>query len=424
MKGYSETLEYLYGLETFGIVFGLDAVTWILSLLGNPHQSFSSVHIAGTNGKGSVASMIAETLSRAGYRTGLYTSPHLTSFTERISVSGRQITEPEVVELTGQIKACVESDGSAHPFTFFDFTTALAFRYFKEKSVDIAIVETGLGGRLDSTNVLSPMVSVITNVDFDHEEYLGTTIESIAQEKAGIVKDRIPAVTGADGAALGIIRATCRERKAPLYALGEAFDYTRLADQVMSYRGVRSRFDELSVGLQGDHQLFNAALALCTLELLQEKGYAIREGAIREGVSRVRWPGRLELIRGRSGRPDVLLDGAHNPQGARALASFLRTHFSRTKKTLVFGVMKDKNYAGMLKELLPVAETAIVTKPNIGRAAEPELLTALAPCAMVTGSVKEALKRAFEDEPDDRLVVVTGSFYTLGEAKKFLEQQE
>ena len=300
MKGYSETLDYLYGLEKLGIVLGLDSVRWILSLIGDPQDSFRTVHIAGTNGKGSVASMIASTLRVAGYKTGAYTSPHLISFTERITVDGEPIPESEVVRLTRLIKARTDEQDRDRAFTFFDFTTALAFEYFKNQGVDAAIVEVGLGGRLDSTNVVRPVVSVITNIALDHQEYLGNTIQEIAREKAGIIKEAIPVVTGATGDALDVIRDAVAH-KARLYTLGEDFEFKKTGEQTMSYKGIGLSFDDLSISLRGDHQFFNASLALCTLEVLSNKGFAIDERSIRQGLSTTKWPGRLELIRDVSG---------------------------------------------------------------------------------------------------------------------------
>ncbi len=421
MKGYSETLDYLYGLEKFGIVFGLENIRWILSLLDNPQDSYQSIHVAGTNGKGSVASMVSFVLKGAGFRTGAYTSPHLVSFTERITVDGEPIREAEVVELTQLIKKRTDEEDRQRTFTFFDFTTALAFVYFKRKGVDVAVVEAGLGGRLDSTNVISPLVSVITNVALDHQDYLGDTVEEIAREKAGIIKKGVPVVTGASGPALAVIREIAAD-KADLYALDEAFSYSKKGRQTMSYRGVGTFLDDVSVPLRGDHQMFNAALALCVLELLAARGYPLDESRIRKGLGSTRWPGRLEFAHPLPGKPPVLYDGAHNPDGARALAAFLKTEFPDKRKILVFGVMKDKDFKGMLGELLPAVQHVIITRPDIARAAAPADVASHAPGALVTDSVKEALEAAFKTATSKDLIVVAGSFYTLGETKRLLDE--
>ncbi len=426
MKGYSETLDYLFGLEKSGIVVGLDHITHILALIGNPHESLRAVHIAGTNGKGSVASIVSEIARRAGYRVGLYTSPHLVSFTERITIDGEPISERDVAELTAFIRERIEAadtqdKNGALAFTFFDFTTALAFEYFKRKIVDLAVIEVGLGGRLDSTNVLLPLVSVITNVALDHQDYLGETIEAIAAEKAGIIKEGVPIVTGAQGEALKVIRGAAS--KSDLYALGDAFSYSKKGDQSMSYRGMEKGFDNLVINLRGDHQLFNASLALCVMELLGREGFVIGESAIKEGLASVRWAGRLDLIPGARGEPSILLDGAHNPDGARTLAAFLKTHFVEGKRILVFGVMKDKDFISMLSELSPVFDRIVLTRPTIERAADPADVAAHAPGATVTESVEDALVAARKGASADDLIVVAGSFYTIGEAKKLLHEK-
>ncbi len=419
MNGYSETLDYLYGLEKFGMVFGLDNVRWILSLIENPQDAIKTVHVAGTNGKGSVAAMLSQILRAGGYVTGAYTSPHLVSFTERIAINGEPITEAEVVDLARFIKERIDEADPARSYTFFDFTTALAFLHFRRKGVDIAIVEVGLGGRLDSTNVINPLVSVITNVDYDHQEYLGDTIEKIAGEKAGVIKEGVPVVTGAEGKALGVIKAAAANTV--LYAMGEAFTYKKKGDQLMWYRGVHRTYDELSLALRGDHQLFNAALALCAAELLGDKGFNLNEYTVRKGLSSAVWPGRLEVVR-KKGKPLILIDGAHNPQGIASLASYLRGHFLNRKKILVFGVMKDKDFVEMLKTLLPLVDRTILTRPETSRAALPADVAAYAPGALVTATVAEAVEAAFKVAQERDLIIVTGSFYTVGEAKKLLDE--
>jgi len=418
MNRYSATLEYLYGLEKSGIVFGLDNIRWILDLIDNPHQLLKTIHIGGTNGKGSVARMSSAILQEAGYTVGCYTSPHLISFTERITINGMQISEGETVELTEFIKGRVEAADPSRRFTFFDFTTALAFEYFKRKKVDLAVIEVGLGGRLDSTNVIFPFLSVITNVDLDHMDYLGDSIQEIATEKAGILKDGVPAVTGAEGTALEVIREAAQP-KCPLFVLNEAFHFQKTGDQMMSYQGLESAFSALYINLVGDHQLSNCALALCALELLARKGFRAKEEVIRRALAELTWPGRLEKVHM---KPLILLDAAHNPHGAKALASYLRAHHADTKKILVFGVMKDKNYASMLAELAPLADEILLTRPQTERAAREEDLVPFARNAIKTKTVNEALKKARELSGDDDLIVITGSFYTIGEARTLIDK--
>jgi dihydrofolate synthase/folylpolyglutamate synthase len=418
MNGYSATLEYLYGLEKSGIVFGLDNIHWILSLIDNPHNLLKTIHIGGTNGKGSVARMSSAALREAGYRVGCYTSPHLISFTERIAVDDVPISEAETVELTEFIKGRIEAAGPSRRFTFFDFTTALAFEYFRRKKVDLAVIEVGLGGRLDSTNVIHPLISVITNVDFDHMDYLGESINEIAVEKAGILKHGVPCVTGAEGTSLEVIREAAQQ-KCPLFVLNEAFQYRKTGDQVMSYQGLENAFSDLRINLVGDHQLSNCALALCTLELLARAGFTAKEEAIRLALAGLTWPGRLEKVHT---KPLILLDAAHNPHGAKALASYIRTHCSDRRKILIFGVMKDKNFASMLAELAPLADEILLTRPRTERAALTEELIPFARNATVTETINDALKRAREIAGDDDLIVITGSFYTIGEARTLIDE--
>ncbi len=420
MKEYDQILDYLYGLEKFGMVFGLENITWLLGLIGNPQDALKAVHIAGTNGKGSVAAMLSEMLKAAGFLTGTYTSPHLVSFTERISVNGDYITEEEVAELTRFIKERIDREEDARPVTFFDFTTALAFEYFKRKGVAIAVVEAGLGGRLDSTNVLRPLVTVITNVALDHQEYLGNTVKEIAREKAGVVKEHVPVVTGAKGESLEVIKAAAANTA--LYALGENFAYKKRGEQLLWYRGIRMTYDDLSVALRGDHQLFNAALALCALELLVPAGFLVREYAVRRGLESVRWLARLELVH-KPGQPLVLIDGAHNPDGMSTLVSYLKGHFLNRKKILVFGVMKDKDFKEMLHEILPLVQQTILTRPEIERAALPADVARYAPGALIAASVKDAVDRAFALADEHDLIIITGSFYTAGEAKRLLDER-
>lgn len=413
MTGYPASLQYLYGLEKSGIILGLDNISWLLGLLENPEQGFSSIHVGGTNGKGSVVSMLAEILKNTGYRTGMYTSPHLVDFTERIRVNGEHIRDQEVVELTDRIKGLASQSKDPHQFSFFDFTTAMAFLYFKEKMVDWAVVEVGMGGRLDSTNAIHPTVSVITNVALDHREYLGENIRQIAAEKAGIIKAGVPVVTGTSGEALQVIKEKAGD-KSRVFVLGQDFWYEKRDDQCISYHGLQWELARVTIGLPGDHQLSNAAIALCTAELLSRLGTDLPQDTIRAALSAVEWPGRLEMA---AQNPPVLLDAAHNPHGAQSLAAFLKTHYADKRIILVFGVMMDKDWKEILNLLSPLASDIIVTRPAIERAAPPELLALSVPGATVAGDVKSALSMARKRAVEGDIIVVTGSLYTVGEAK-------
>lgn len=418
MTGYHASLEYLYGLEKSGIVFGLENISRLVRLLGNPEQSFSSIHVGGTNGKGSVVCMLSKIAEDTGYRTGMYTSPHLVDFNERIRVNGRNIRDQEVAELTDRIRNLVEQEGGAHSYSFFDFTTAMAFQYFREKAVDLALVEVGMGGRLDSTNVIRPAVSIITNVDMDHMEYLGGNILQIAGEKAGIIKEGVPVVTGTAGEALHAIQQKAAG-KSKVYALGKDFSYTKIDDQCMAYHGLAWDLKEVQIGLRGDHQLFNGALALCTAEVLSETGFILPRKITKEALSSVQWPGRLEIA---ASDPVVLLDGAHNPHGARSLSTFLKTHYRDRRKILVFGVMKDKNWKEMLALLRPFVDEIILTKPAGERALPPEVLSTAAPESTACDTVRHALTTARRHAQKEDVIIVTGSLYTVGEAKTAINE--
>ncbi len=416
---YENSLKYLYGLEKFGMVFGLENVRRLLGAIGDPHRSLRTVHIAGTNGKGSVATMIACILKEAGFRVGKYTSPHLVSFTERITVDEKEISEEDVAFLTQHIRARADAEDPELFYTFFDFTTALAFEYFKRKKVDIAVIETGLGGRLDSTNVVTPVASIITNVAFDHMGELGATLGKIAEEKAGIVKRGVPVITGARGGSLGVIEKKTAELTSPLYVLGRDFSFAKTGDKRLSYRGIAERYDNVPVNLNGDHQLANAALALCAIEVLSRAGFIAREAHVHGALKALTWQGRLEMVRE---RPLVFLDGAHNVAGVRAVTQFLRSRYNDRRKVLVFGVMKDKQYRRMLEEMSRCVDLAILTQPVTDRALAPETMKSCARNAIVMKDTRSALREAQRLTGEKDLILVTGSFYTIGEAKQAVNE--
>ncbi|TRZ99588.1 MAG: bifunctional folylpolyglutamate synthase/dihydrofolate synthase [Nitrospiraceae bacterium] len=428
--GVERSITYLYGLQSHGIKPGLTRTRVLLGSLGDPHRSFRSIHVGGTNGKGSTAAMIASVLGSRGYRVGLYTSPHLIDFTERIQVNGRVISSDRVGALTEKIRQASDACLSEPP-TFFEATTVLAFAYFAEAGVDCAVIEVGLGGRFDATNVLMPLVSVITTIGMDHQEYLGTTPESIAFEKAGIIKQGVPVVAGRLASeSLSVIRRTAAEREAACVALGEDFDARGEAPEQFSYGGLRRRYDSLSCSLPGRHQMDNAACALAALELAEARGLAVGEEAVREGLRVVRWPGRLELV---SRRPDVWLDGAHNPQAAEALAAYLTTLSSRCGPAapgcliLVVGMMRDKDRKGVLSRLafVPGVRHLVVTSAAHPRATDPQELAydceGLGVPVAVRPTVAEAFAHARSLAGPDDTICVTGSLLVVGEAKAVLE---
>ena len=421
---YPKAIDYLYGLQRHGIKLGLENSRRLMTALDDPHRRFHPVHIAGTNGKGSTAAMIAAVLAAAGYRTGLYTSPHLIDFTERIRVNGEPISPDAVARLTERIRAAAAD----LPVTFFEFTTAMAFLHFAEASVDFAVAEVGMGGQYDATNVLTPLVSVITQVDFDHQAYLGDTIERIAAEKAGIIKPAVPVVTAADRPeAVSVIENVSREQNAPLYRLGSGVRVEGASPQRFRYQGIHWSLSDLNCALLGRHQLSNAGCALAALELLERPGITIGEAPVRRGLSTVRWEGRLERMPPSPSGAAVILDGAHNPAGARVLRAFLEESkpLRSGRLILVVGILYDKDIGGILAELVPMADEVVVTRPRYERAASAaELKRHLEPYPVrmtVREPLEEALRYAQSASAAADLICITGSLYTVGEARSFLK---
>jgi dihydrofolate synthase/folylpolyglutamate synthase len=410
----------MFGLRRFGIKLGLSTIRRILAGLGNPQHRFRCVHIAGTNGKGSVASALASVLGASGYRVGLYTSPHLVRFNERIRVDGREITDADTVRLFRRVRKM--PTGSREP-TFFEFTTAMALVEFARRKVDWAVIETGMGGRLDATNVVAPELSVITNISLEHREYLGSTIARIALEKAGIIKRRTPVVTGVrQPSARAVVAQVAEAKSAPLYRFGKEFRIRRMPDGAFSYHGIGQRWTGLRTALEGDHQLENAALVLAACALLIPKAPRITIENIRTGLAETRWPGRLEVV---CRRPLVMFDGAHNLEAAKRLAQHLRVSLAGRELTLVIGILDDKPHAAMLGLLLPLARRVIFTAARTSRALPPETLAAAARGLIeditVVPAVADALRHALGTAAPDGLTLVAGSLYVVGEAKEAVE---
>jgi dihydrofolate synthase/folylpolyglutamate synthase len=427
---FQESIDYLYGLQSHGIKPGLSRAIALLGALGNPQDSFRSLHVGGTNGKGSTAAVLASVLTAQGYHVGLYTSPHLVDFTERIQVNGVPIPRERVWELTKEVRYAAETRLSDPP-TFFEATTVLAFLYLAEKKIEYAVIEVGLGGRFDATNVLTPMVSVITTVGLDHQQYLGHTTRDIAAEKAGIIKGGVPVVTGRlEDVPLSIIRSRSAEQRTTCIALGHEFDYVVESQERFSYRGISRTFGGLSSSLAGRHQMDNAACAVAALEMAMERGVKVGEGAIRDGLRNTRWPGRLDLV---ARRPDVLLDGAHNPQAAEALTLYLRSrpssHSQEREGAFIFvvGMMRDKDLGSFFSRLAAIPRTRrlILTRAAHPRAALPEELAheaaRMGVPIDVTATVGEAFMRAQLLAGPDDTICVTGSLAVVGEVKAILD---
>jgi dihydrofolate synthase/folylpolyglutamate synthase len=412
-------IDYLYGLERHGIKPGLERISALLSVLGNPQNSFRSIHVAGTNGKGSVCSMTASILKEAGFQTGLYTSPHLIKFNERIAVSGKTISERELIEAAREVKAASKR-ARLTDITFFEFTTAMAFLHFKRKKAEFAVVETGMGGRLDATNLVLPMVSVITNIALDHTDWLGSTIKEIAAEKAGIIKPGVPVITGERArTGLSVIRTAAKKAASSVYVMGRDF-HAEGECASFSYSGLYGGLMGLKLRLSGGHQVRNASLALAAVETLRAQGVSVHERAIRKGLREASWPGRFEVI---SKRPLIVLDGAHNAAGAASLKEALST-LKKKRLILVIGIMSDKDIDGIMKELVPDSDLVITTRPLGERSATlPALMNAAYKYGKPVGgveSVKDACKKALSLASPADCVCVTGSLFTVGEARAYL----
>lgn len=444
-QNYNDAVNYLYGLQKHGIKLGLENPRRLMSLLGKPQNFFHSIHITGTNGKGSTATIIASILKESGFRVGLYTSPHLASFTERIRINNLPISETDVVRLTLYIREAI-AKVDIKP-TFFEFVTAMAFYYFVREKVDWAVVEAGMGGRLDATNVLLPEVSIITNIGLDHKEFLGESISDIAFEKASIIKPTIPVVTATHHPealeVVGRIAKNCgskihiydKDFKSTLIAMDDKhiiFDYisTSLSPtHTNSYR----KYNNLSIPLSGKHQLYNVSSSIRACEILIQKGFHISNDAINKGLLNLNLEGRLEWV---SETPPIIIDSAHNPEAAQALANTVKEVFLDFKKIiLIIGIMKDKDIEGILKPLLQVSDTIILTKAKGERAAPSEKLKEsiknleksdnknfMSGTVLTTNTVAEAIERAKILWSKNHIILVTGSFYTTGEVKEILGQ--
>jgi dihydrofolate synthase/folylpolyglutamate synthase len=428
---FEEAIKYLYSLgnETLAMKLGLESVRALARALGDPQLKFRAVHIAGTNGKGSTAAMTAGVLREAGLRAGLYTSPHLVSITERIRIGADEIAPKDFARLGAVVRAAGERLAAENilpaPPTFFEQMTMIAYLYFAERKVDLAVLEVGLGGRLDATNICEPVVTAITRVGFDHQQYLGDTLKSIAGEKAGIVKPSAPVVIAPQSPeAMSAIAARCEEMIAPMILTSAPFDIEAASgdENVGRYRfRYRTLSDEysLQLGLRGRHQITNAVVAIHIAEQLRVAGFDIPHAAIVEGLNKAEWPGRLEMIRPATSQAPLLLDGAHNTDGARALRDFLDEHFHSTPITIIFGAMADKAISEMSDILFPAANQVIITRVANSRAAEPSAIAEAAHRDVIRmENAGEALNEALRITPPDGLIAVCGSLYLVGEIKQ------
>lgn len=422
-----ELLTWLYGRETMGIKLGLDNTKRLLSYLGDPHRRFRSVHVAGTNGKGSVSAMLASVLHRSGHVTGLFTSPHLVDFRERIQVGGEKIPEKELARLIEEVREFAERPGPPEErLTFFELTTAVAFTHFADAGVEEAVVEVGMGGRLDSTNVITPQCSVITTIGLEHTAYLGDDIASIAGEKAGIIKPGVPVITiDQDEAALNVFHQVAARTGSRLKVVGRDIGFEPISSTL---QGNKVYLEELNVTLEvpllGRYQAANCALAGGALAELMRQGTYVPEEALIEGMAEVRWPGRMDIV---SYDPLLMFDVTHTVDGAKVVAGEVRRLLGNGV-ILVLGVLSDKDVDGIAAHFGPLARTAIATSPNTPRAFPGEAVAeALRPTVgdveQVQG-VSRALDRAMQiASPWDR-IVVTGSLFTVGEAFRWWNERK
>jgi dihydrofolate synthase/folylpolyglutamate synthase len=413
----------------------LDHMRALLARLGDPQRRLRILHVAGSKGKGSTAAMLAAILRRAGYRTGLFTSPHLCGVEERFQVDGQSISTAELTMLLDDVRRCIEQEvRGGVPYTFFEVATAVGFLHFVRRRVEAAVLEVGLGGRLDSTNVCRPIVSVITSISYDHTNLLGDRLASIAAEKAGIIKPGRPVVSGATvPEARTVIERTCRERRAPLRQLGVDFRYHYIPGHVTATQTRRSRlrvvtdrrhWPELELNLLGDHQAANAAVALACVEQLQSEGWHLPDAAVAAGLAEVAWPARLEVV-GR--RPLIVLDCAHNVASALALVRTLQASFPPARRLLVFAGSSDKDLAGMFRVLSPHFAHVFLTRYTVNARSVPpeqmaELLRASGDVAItLCPDPADAYRAARAAAGDDDLICITGSVFLAGELRPLLQ---
>ncbi|MBN2181802.1 MAG: bifunctional folylpolyglutamate synthase/dihydrofolate synthase [Sedimentisphaerales bacterium] len=436
-RSYQQAIDYLFKRTDYEkeetlrynvTTFSLERMEKLLSLLGDPHVKIPTVHIAGTKGKGSTATMLAKMLEANDYRVGLYTSPHVLHLHERISVNSEMIDEAQMRDLINRIYAPVEKMSKTDPPTFFEIMTALAFMYFVDKAVDIAVIETGLGGRLDSTNVIKPEIIGITSLSIDHQQQLGETIDLIASEKAGVLKQGVPIITvQQEPAAMSVLKSQALALKAPLSVTGSDIDFSHRFETSREHgphtriclTTPTSKFEHLKVPLHGKHQAINCGLALAMLDKLKSMGYKIDNEKVSEGLQKVSLPGRMEMI---SHDPRVMIDAAHNAASIRALIHAIGQNIPYDSMVVIFGCNNDKDIMGMLQELQYGADKVIFTRSNSAKAISPddlaemytELCGKMCQSAPSLGPALQIAKSAVSRED---LICITGSFYLIGQAK-------
>jgi len=419
---YKETIDWLYSFEKFGIKLGLDRITHICKKLGDPQKKYKIIHVGGTNGKGSVCRLLQSVLTLNGYKVGVYLSPHLQRFSERFIIDNNEISNKDVVKLVEKIKPIIEEmTKKDNTPTFFEIVTAIAFQYFKDKKIDYAVIEVGLGGRYDATNIVDPLATVITNVSLEHQNILGKTIEELAYQKAGIIKDGVPLITAASNKALEVIQKVAKEKKSSLMVIDNNF-WKKISGSVdwqeFLIKGSLKDYN-LKTSLGGIFQGENIAVTIATIETLQMNGVYITDNSINDGIEKTTNPGRMEIA---GFEPLILLDGAHNTAGINFLKTSLEKDFVYERLILVIGILSDKNIQEMLDIIIPIADVIIVTKSHNDRACSPTKLKEMI-CkkeVIVKDEIADAINYAKNIAKKNDLICITGSLFTVGEARDYL----
>lgn len=435
---YQESIEFLEKAESFGIKPGLERIEAVLKKLGNPETAYKIIHVTGTNGKGSVVAMIASVMENSGLKIGRFISPHLIDYTERIHVSGKDISREDFAKAATVVRKAAEEAAAegTEPLTEFELLTTMAFWYFKEAGVDYAVIEVGMGGLYDSTNVVLPVVSVITNVAMDHEKYLGNTLQDIAHQKAGIIKTGIPVVTAAQHVALKQLKKDAHEKKSRIYFYGRDFEIDSRQKWKTGQVVVVKRKDMpkelekslLFVPFVGAHQAVNAAVATMALSIVMKQDDRINENDLREGLARARWIGRFEIhdIRG----IPVVLDGAHNPAGAEALKEALEEQYPDKRRVIVFTSLQDKDTETVIQLLVRKDDLVFACEAPTPRTRKPEEIESMIDAQKLKAphksepSVKAALDDALDAAKEGDMILVCGSLYILGDAIRWIQERE
>lgn len=428
---YTEAVQYLEQASSFGIQLGLKRIEELLARLGNPEKKYKTIHVTGTNGKGSVTAMIAAALTEGGIKTGRYTSPHLEEYTERMSIDGVDISQESFASVVEKVSAVVEamaSEGKERP-TEFEMLTGAAFLYFAEQQVEYAVIEVGLGGLLDSTNVIVPVVSVITNVAMDHMKYCGNTIEEIAATKAGIIKAGVPVVTTAEEPALSVIAKAAYKQQSQIYALDHSFDIVGNAGPEDPAVGqqitVRERYRyaiTTTIPLLGHHQRTNAGAAIMALLIVARHEKRLTRTAIEGGVAKVKWPGRFQVLRVKD--MDILIDGAHNPAGVHTFCETYSDVFGSRKRVFLFSVLADKDYTHMVQELFHDDDYVVCAPAPSPRSAAPQDMVQILPCrAEAADSIEAGLDKAISLIGKDQVLCIVGSLYIQGQVRNYLRNR-